>query len=90
MYRRVTFESQAFEDYVRWQTPSMLTDQSSAGFINDAIRIIQLYGHERASVPVTYESEDAWSRHLFGKHHLIYQLSSDEMRILSCRHRKTK
>ena len=88
MDRRVIFEPQAFEDYLDWQMPAFMSSGFVAPMINQLIQMLACYGVSDTSTAVTYESEPAWSLHIWGKHHLIYQINDDEIRILSCQHRK--
>jgi len=85
MGRTVTFEPQAFQEFCAWQ--SVIFDQMASLTVTMAIQFVDLYGTS-GSQPVSYKSQEAWSYGLQGKHRLIYQLTDQEIRVLSCRHRR--
>jgi|GEM_PF-4624566 len=87
MYRRVIFEPQAFEDYLDWQSPAFIRSGIIASSLGELIQMLACYGVSDTSTAVTYESMEAWSLPIGGKHQLIYQMHSESMRILSCRYR---
>ena len=88
MYRRVTFEPQAFLDYTDWQESTFSRVSLVGSLMFDAIQMLIQHGVSEKSTAVTYESMDAWSLKIWRKHHLIYQINDEEIRILSCRYRK--
>jgi len=87
MRRRVIFEPQAFVDLRQLQGRIVPFSEDLHLVVTQQISFIDQFGTS-GSEAVVYESEEAWSRDLLGKHRLIFQINDEEIRILSCRHRR--
>jgi len=88
MRRHVIFEPRAFADFRRLLGRNGLFAEDLSLVATQQICFIDQYGTS-GSDAVTHEGKEAWSRELSGKYRLVFQLSDEEIRILSCRqHRK--
>ena len=81
----ITWDEQAWNDYVWWQ----FEDRKTLKRINALIKDIQRNGNEGIDKPepLRYEFSGYWSRRIDSRHRLIYQISDDgkALWIISCR-----
>ena len=82
----ITWDEEAWNDYVWWQ----FEDRKTLKRINVLIKDIQSNGNEGIGKPepLRYEFSGYWSRRINSRHRLIYQISDDGKTpwIISCRY----
>jgi toxin YoeB len=80
----LSWDEQAWEDYVWWQTQ----DRKTSRRINALIQDIRRHGNEGIGKPepLRHSLSGYWSRRIDEKHRLVYQVSEDELRIIACRY----
>ena len=83
MKKFLKFKSQGWEDYLYWQTQ----DKKTIKKINKLILDIDRNGYEGIGKPesLKHELSGYWSREIDEKNRLIYEITDDEIIILSCR-----
>ena len=71
----ITWDEDAWNDYVWWQ----FEDRKTLKRINALIKDIQRNGNEGIGKPepLRYEFSGYWSRRIDSRHRLIYQISDD-------------
>ncbi len=81
---RLTWDENAWEDYLWWQGQ----DRRVRKRINDLIKDVQGNGNEGIGKPEPLRHNFAgyWSRRITDEHRLIYKVDADEIRIASCRY----
>ncbi len=85
---RITFSKNAWEDYTSW----LNEDKNILKKINELIKDIQKTPFEGKGKPepLKYDLAGFWSRRIEREHRLVYQISSNEMLIYSCRYHYDK
>jgi toxin YoeB len=80
---RITFSTNAWEDYVSWQRD----DKRMLRKINDLIKDIQRTPFEGQGKPepLKFDLSGYWSRLLDLEHRLVYQYQDNEILIYSCK-----
>jgi toxin YoeB len=80
---RITFSTNAWEDYVSWQRE----DKRVLRKINDLIKDIQRTPFEGLGKPepLKFDLSEYWSRRIDLKHRLVYQYKDNELLIYSCK-----
>ena len=77
------FASQGWEDYLYWQK----VDKKMLKRINLLIKDIQRSPFDGLGKPepLKYQLQGCFSRRIDGEHRLTYEVTDDELRILTCR-----
>ncbi len=80
---RITFSTNAWEDYVSWQRD----DKRMLRKINDLIKDIQRTPFEGQGKPerLKFDLSGNWSRRIDLEHRLVYQYQNNEILIYSCK-----
>ncbi|MPZ27387.1 MAG: Txe/YoeB family addiction module toxin [Micromonosporaceae bacterium] len=80
----IVFSTDAWDDYVRWQTE----DRKVAKRINELIKDIQRHGHQGVGKPELFRHEFSgyWSRRITHEHRLVYKITDSELRVVACRY----
>ena len=80
---RITFSTNAWEDYVSWQRD----DKRMLRKINDLIKDIQRTPFEGQGKPerLKFDLSGYWSRRIDLEHRLVYQYQDNEILIYSCK-----
>jgi toxin YoeB len=78
------FSSDAWEDYLYWQT----TDKSILKKINSLIKDIERNSFEGIGQPepLKYNLSGWWSRRINLEHRLVYKIENDSILISQCRY----
>lgn len=81
---KLTWDSVAWEDYVRWQTE----DRAIVKRINLIIKDIARNGNEGIGKPepLRHDLSGFWSRRITSEHRLVYAVTGDSIEIVSCRY----
>ncbi len=84
MKRRLTFESEAFEDFVNW----VKLDKKLHGKIVTLIQDIDRspFSGLGKPEPLKYDLRGSWSRRINDEHRLVYRVTDAEVVIVSCRY----
>jgi toxin YoeB len=82
--RQIIFNSDAFEEFVEWSS----INKSIFLKISKLIKEIQRNPFEGIGEPepLKYQFQGCWSRHITSEHRLIYKITEDCIRIISCKH----
>lgn len=82
--RNVLFTSDAWEDYVYWQSQ----DKKTLRRINELIKATQRDPFEGIGKPEALKENLSgfWSRRIDDKNRLVYEVSETEISIVSCRY----
>jgi toxin YoeB len=82
--RNITFTTDAWEDYVYWQTQ----DKKTLRRINDLIRDVQRTPFDGIGKPEPLKGNLSgfWSRRIDEVNRLVYEVSDTEIAIISCRY----
>lgn len=83
---QIQWSSEAWEDYLYWQTQ----DKKTIKKINDLIKDISRNGHSglAKSEPLVGDLSGWWSKRIDSKNRLIYSISEGQesvLRVLACR-----
>ncbi len=84
MSRRLTFTVQAWEDYLYWQEH----DKQLLKKLNQLLKDCQrdpLSGIGKPE-PLKGDLSGAWSRRVNDEHRLVYIVTKEDIRVLSCRY----
>lgn len=81
---KLTFSSNAWEDYLYWQK----TDQIILKRINSLIKDIQRQPFEGIGKPepLKFNLSGFWSRRINEEHRLIYSVEDEAILIVACRY----
>lgn len=81
--RNIEFVPKAFEEYQEW----ISTDRKIALRIGDLIRDIlgDPFNGIGKPEPLKYQFTGAWSRRITHEHRLIYQITDNDVVIISCK-----
>ncbi len=81
--RAIIFSDNSWEDYIYWQT----TDKKNLKRINLLIKEIKRTPFEGIGKPepLKHQLKGCWSRRIDNEHRLVYEVSHEEIRIISCR-----
>ncbi|MDN5858282.1 MAG: Txe/YoeB family addiction module toxin [Pseudonocardia sp.] len=81
---KILFSSQAWEDYLWWQSQ----DRKILKRINLLISDITRNGNDGIGKPepLRHEYRGYWSRRITDEHRLVCALGDDEIRIAACRY----
>jgi toxin YoeB len=82
--RNILFTSDAWEDYLYWQSQ----DKKTLKRINELIKAAQRTPFEGIGKPegLRENLSGFWSRRIDEKNRLVYAASDDEISIISCRY----
>jgi toxin YoeB len=82
--RNVLFTSDAWEDYLYWQSQ----DKKTLRRINELIKAAQRTPFEGIGKPegLRENLSGFWSRRIDEKNRLVYAVSDDEISVISCRY----
>ena len=77
------FSSDAWQDYVYWQTQ----DKKTLRRINDLLRDIEWGGYEGIGKPEPLKENltGFWSRRIDERHRLVYRITGNVCEIVQCR-----
>lgn len=77
------FSSEAWQDYVYWQTQ----DKKTLRRINELLRDIERGGYEGIGKPEPLKETLAgfWSRRIDERHRLVYRITDNVCEIVQCR-----
>lgn len=80
---KVTFSSQAWEDYLHWQK----TDRKLLARVNDLIKEISRTPFEGSGKPepLRHALVGYWSRRITDEHRLVYKVEGDAVLIAQAR-----
>lgn len=81
---RIAFTTRSWDDYLYWQK----NDKRMVRRINDLIKDIQREPFEGIGKPepLKHQLQGLWSRRIDDEHHLVYEITEDELRIIACRY----
>lgn len=84
MRLRLVWDSNAWEDYLWWQTQDRKTLRRINLLIQDVVR----HGNQGIGKPEPLKHDCAgyWSRRITDEHRLVYKVTDDEVRIAACRY----
>lgn len=80
----IIFSTESWHDYLYWQR----TDKKRLRKINELIREIirmPLTGTGKPE-PLKHRLQGCWSRRIDHEHRLVYEVTDDAVRIVSCRY----
>lgn len=82
--RNITFTTDAWDDYIYWQSQ----DKKTLRRINDLIRDTQRAPFEGIGKPEPLKGNLSgfWSRRIDETNRLVYEVSDTEIAIISCRY----
>jgi toxin YoeB len=82
--RDLLFTNEAWDDYLYWQTQ----DKKTLRRINELIKICQRSPFEGIGKPEALKENLSgfWSRRIDEKNRLIYQVTDEEIAVISCRY----
>lgn len=80
---KITWDQNAWEDYVWWQTQ----DRKILKRVNELIKDIQRNGNEGIGKPeaLKYGLSGYWSRRINDEHRLVYRIEEGRILIAQCR-----
>lgn len=80
---KIVFTDHSWSDYLFWQK----NDVRILRRINELIRDTQRSPFEGIGKPepLKHQLKGCWSRRITEEHRLVYEVSDDELRIISCR-----
>jgi len=81
---RIVFSKNAWEDYTSW----LQIDKKMLRKINDLIKDIQKNPHSGIGKPepLKYDLAGYWSRRIDQEHRLVYKVTENDIRIISCKY----
>jgi len=81
---RITFSTNAWDDYVSWQGE----DKKMLKKINDLIKDIKCNPFDGIGKPepLRFDLSGYWSRRIDREHRLVYKVVDDDLLIYSCRY----
>lgn len=81
--RNVVFSDASWDDYIYWQT----SDTKNLKKINMLIKDIKRSPFEGIGKPepLKHQLNGCWSRRIDNEHRLVYEVTQDSIRIVSCR-----
>lgn len=85
---RIIFSVNSWEDYTSW----LSEDKKMLKRINELIKEIQRTPYEGKGKPepLKYDLAGFWSRRIDREHRLVYQISENDILIVSCRYHYDK
>ncbi|MFW5955295.1 MAG: Txe/YoeB family addiction module toxin [Rhodothermales bacterium] len=81
---KIVFTEHSWSDYLYWQT----NDKRMLRRINELIRDTMRSPFDGVGKPepLKHQLQGCWSRRINEEHRLIYEISGEELRIISCRY----
>mgnify|MGYP006435101823 CR=1 FL=1 len=81
---KIGFTEHSWSDYLYWQK----TDKRMLRRINELIRDTMRSPFDGVGKPepLKHQLQGCWSRRINEEHRLIYEISGEELRIISCRY----
>ncbi|MCK4541601.1 MAG: Txe/YoeB family addiction module toxin [Spirochaetales bacterium] len=81
--RNIVFSDASWEDYIYWQT----SDKKNLKRINMLIKDITRTPFEGIGKPesLKHQLKGCWSRRIDNEHRLVYEVTQNDIRIVSCR-----
>ncbi|MCK4798075.1 MAG: Txe/YoeB family addiction module toxin [Spirochaetes bacterium] len=78
------FSDASWDDYIYWQN----TDKKILKRINSLIKDIKRspFNGIGKPEPLRYDLQGCWSRRIDNEHRLVYEVTKNELRIVSCRY----
>lgn len=83
----ISFEAQAWEDYLYWQQ----TDKKTLKRLNNIIKDIQRSPFDGIGKPepLKHLLSGCWSRRITAEHRIVYMVQDEQVIILQCRYHYT-
>ena len=82
MKRRLTFEGEAFENFVDWAKSNKKLHEKIVTLIQDIDR--SPFTGIGKPEPLKYELSGSWPRRINDEHRLVYKVTDTEITIISC------
>ncbi|MFT4030869.1 MAG: Txe/YoeB family addiction module toxin [Siphonobacter sp.] len=79
--RKLVFDQNAYDDFMTWAS----CDKKNFFRISELLRIIQLIPYDGKGRPEALPIKGVWSRYIDKDHRLIYEVTPQEIRIISCK-----
>lgn len=81
--RKLVFDDRVFEEFMNWASE----DRKIFLKIGELIREIQRTPFEGTGKPepLKHQLKGFWSRRITQEHRLIYEVTNEEIRVISCR-----
>jgi len=81
--KKIIFSDESWNDYLYWQT----TDKNNLKRINKLIKDITIGPFDGIGKPepLKHQLQGCWSRRIDNEHRLVYEITKDAIRIVSCR-----
>ena len=81
--KQIVFSSEAFEEFVEWSS----VNKSIFLKISKLIKGIQRdpFVGIGEPEPLKHQFQGCWSRHITSEHRLIYKLTDENIKIISCK-----
>jgi toxin YoeB len=85
---KIVFSGNSWEDYTSW----LSEDKKMLKRINELIKDIQRTPYEGKGKPepLKYDLAGYWSRRIDREHRLVYQVSENDILVISCRYHYDK
>jgi len=83
MKKKIAFLPKAFQDFNYWSTENQRIYVKIVEFIKDIER--DSYSGLGKPEPLKYHLRGLWSRRITEEHRLVYQVTEEEIIIVSCR-----
>ena len=79
----ICFTSEAFDDYLYWQTQ----DKKTVKRIHELLKSIQRDRYDGIGKPerLRWDLNGCWSRRIDQEHRLVYRIEKNSVHILACR-----
>ncbi len=84
MSRRLTFTTQAWEEYLYWQGHDKQLLKKLNLLLKDCVR--DPFGGIGKPEQLKGDLSGAWSRRINDEHRLVYIVTSDDIRVTGCRY----
>ncbi len=81
--RQVVFFPDAFDDFVQWQQHDKKLFKKIARLINETQR--NPFEGTGKPEPLKHQLSGSWSRRINQKHRLVYQVTDEQVIVLSCK-----
>lgn len=81
---RIVFTEHSWNDYLYWQK----NDRRMLRRVNELIRDTMRSPFDGVGKPepLKHQLQGCWSRRINEEHRLVYEVSGDQLRIISCRY----
>ena len=82
--RKVTFHSQAFDDFTNWAKQDKKFFEKLTRLIAETAK--DPFGGIGKPEPLKHDLKGYWSRRINDEHRLVYKVSEDAIVIIACRY----